>query len=67
MQLFAEDEVETDIYELGLALGGEFRKARIERLRQRVANLERQRKNTAVARYQLIVAMREQIEWELAA
>lgn len=67
MQLFSETEIEADIWELGIALGGEFRKARIERLRQRVADLEHQHKNAEVARYQLIQAMRDQLEWEMAA
>ncbi len=67
MQLFSEIETEEAIRELGLALGGAFRKSRIERLRQRVADLERQHKNAEVARHQLIQAMRDQIEWELAA
>lgn len=67
MQLFSETDIDTDIYELGLALGGEFRKSRIDQLRQRVADLERQHKNAEVARYQLIQAMRDQLEWEMAA
>lgn len=61
MQVLSEADIN-----LELALGGTFRKERIERLRHHVRNLERQGKNAAVPRHKLILAMRDQIEWELA-
>ena len=59
MQLYTESEID-----LELALGGTFRKERIERLQHTVANLERQGKNAAVPRRKLILAMADQLRWE---
>lgn len=59
MQVLSQSDIE-----LELALGAEYRRERIERLRHQVAALDRAHQNSAVARRKLVLAMADQLRWE---